>query len=178
MAASLSKESMELEQRHLPQWSNDCTITPAHIESTGDLQQSTTDAVASYTNLPSCDAAVAAAGYSSLWFTSHDEMYTRVTVDSYIQSTTTNSAIENYIIAALAEDQRSEPGHSDGYLQPVDAAYCEVLDDAGSSDVTSGAIASHHNALSAAKLLKCQSRTSHTSKSDVSFSDTDKEQIT
>jgi hypothetical protein len=177
MAANLSKESLELEQRHSPQWSNDCTITPAHIENIGDLQQSTTDAVASNTNLLSCDAA---AGCSSLWFTSHDEMCAWVTVDSYIEPTTTNSAIENYIIAALAEDQRSEPETSGGYLQPVDNiyCYCKVLDDAGGSDVTNGAIASHHNALSAAKLLKCLPQTSHTSKSDVSFSDTDKEQIT
>jgi hypothetical protein len=130
--------------------------------------------IASYTKLSTCDAA--AVDYSSLQFTSHDEMYTRSHCKQQHTTHNNNNAEENYL-ALLADEQQSKPDHNSGYLELVDDAYCDILDDAGGSDVTSGAIASHQNVLSAAELVNRLPSTRHSSNVDVLFHNTDSEQI-
>jgi hypothetical protein len=172
-----SLDSMELEHRYSPHQSNDCkAISAADTENTDVLQQSA-DTAAQYTELSTCDAA--AVGYSNTRFTSHDEMYTRVIVDSYTHSPTCNSAEENYFIP-LAEEQHSELDLNDGCLEVAEHVYCQVLDDSGDggSDVTIRAIDSHQNALSVAKLGVLDCLPSDTSKLDVLFDEKDSEQIT
>jgi hypothetical protein len=68
--------------------------------------------------------------------------------------------------------------HNDGYLEPVNEAYCEILDDTSGSDVISGAIASHQNhVLSVAEPVNCLSSTLRSNNVDVMFHNTDSEQI-
>jgi hypothetical protein len=141
---------------------------PADIESTHVLQQST-DAVASYTKLPT-RAAADVVGYSCLWSAGQDDMmYTRAIVNSNTPLTTTDIVEERNYRTLLADAEQSKPD------QPVAN---DALHDAGDNDITHGTIALHQNVLSATELLNRLPSTRRYSDVDVLCDDTDAEQIT